>query len=271
MDRLPGGLWRDGRLFREYTLLPMNGVTELRIAEALISDAPTPCVVTEVLAAVVERVGDEPMTTDLARDLSVADRQYLMRRLKARYEGGGSWSTLRCSACSEPFDLKVPSEMPVKPAEPGYPFVEVEMRGSRSRFRIPNGGDQEVLAGVDDPGAAMELLLKRCALDGEAALDPREIARVDEAMEFVFPEVADRISASCPECGNGHEIATDPYDIPAALPEALFAEIHELAMNYHWSENAILEMPRERRRMYLRLIDEAQGVRGGEPLLGGTR
>jgi hypothetical protein len=36
--------------------------------------------------------------------------------------------------------------------------------------------------------------------------------------------------------------------------DALYQEVHLLALHYHWAEAAILQMPVSRRRRYLRLL-----------------
>ena len=55
-------------------------------------------------------------------------------------------------------------------------------------------------------------------------------------------------------------LSLDPYAVPGLEPRQLYGEVHTLAIWYHWSESAILTLPRERRRMYLRFIDQSRGM-----------
>ena len=52
----------------------------------------------------------------------------------------------------------------------------------------------------------------------------------------------------------------DPYVCLGAADGGLFLDIHILASVYHWSEREILAMPRERRRLYLSLVDRSRGM-----------
>lgn len=67
------------------------------------------------------------------------------------------------------------------------------------------------------------------------------------------------LEVHCPECG---EVFDFPFHPPGffldrlkvGLPE-LYREVHALAFHYHWSEGEILAMPRQKRRMYLDILD----------------
>ncbi len=156
--------------------------------------------------------------------------------------------------------------MPVKEAGEGYPFAAADTVRGRRRLRVPNGADQEVIAGLGDEEAMAELL-RRCLARGEAeggtsvgepAAD--EIPALDAALEAVAPEVGLAVLAVCPDCGAEQEVAIDPYLCLAQAGSELFGEVHALAMTYHWSEAEILALPAHRRRLYLELIDRARGM-----------
>ena len=70
-------------------------------------------------------------------------------------------------------------------------------------------------------------------------------------------------------CSAWFELELGPADLLAwelgLGSDRLFAEVHLLAFSYHWSEEAILALPRERRWRYLELL-RRQGE--GRPLLG---
>jgi hypothetical protein len=134
----------------------------------------------------------------------------------------------------------------------------VETAQSRLRLRVPTGADQEAVADLPDD-EAVRVLFERCLLAGAAEEDD-DFAAAEEAIEEMAPEVALAALAACPACRASNEIVIDPYLVLATQAEDLFVEVHRLASSYHWSEAEILALPRARRQLYLRLIDQARGL-----------
>jgi hypothetical protein len=263
---LPGGLWRDGARRRGFAFWPLTGEIELAVAEA--GRAPHPvAAVTTVLAAALAEVGGERATPELVRELAVGDRQFLMRQLAAWLGCDGVWLTAPCGGCGATFDLYVEqTALPVKEAGEGYPFAAAETGRGRRRLRVPNGADQEVIAGLAEEEAVAELR-RRCLAEDEAAngagtgdLAEADIAVFDAALEAVAPEVGLVALAACPDCGAEQRVTVDPYLCLTQAGSSLFGEIHALAMAYHWTEPAILALPAHRRRNYLQLIDRTRGM-----------
>lgn len=267
---LPGGVWRHGRWRRDFAFRPMDGEVELELEEAAESDGPVPARVTLALAAALDRVGGEAASPALVRDLSVADRQYLVRRLATLLGRDGLWLTATCGACGHAFDFHVlQSGLPVKQAAGEGPVAVADTSLGRCRIRLATGADQEVIAGIEDEDEAVRALVARCLLslgDEEASFDEPpaftedDLARIDEALEEVAPEVALRARGRCPECREPNEVWLDPYHALDRPGGALFREVHALATAYHWSEAEILGLARSRRRIYLGLIDQARGM-----------
>lgn len=261
--QLPGGVWRDGALHRDFAFRPLNGEVELAIAESGAVQSP-PAGVTAVLAAALARVGGERATPEAVRNLAVGDRQFLVRQLAVRLERDGVWLTSGCASCAASFDVYVQqSALPVKAAAGGYPFATVATASGSRRFRVPNGADQEAITGLDGEEAVAELL-RRCSADGSGPeeLSGDEVAAIDAALEDVAPEVGLGLLAVCPDCSAEQEIAVDPYLCLTQVGSELFAEIHTLASFYHWSEAESLALPVHRRRLYLKLIDRGRGMMG---------
>src|SRR3712207_3341081 len=96
MDMLPGGYWDvGGRLHREFELATLSGREEELLARA--GQAQTATLVTEVLSRCVSRLGDlGPVTPEVARRLLVADRQYLLMRLRQATFGDLVRARLSC-------------------------------------------------------------------------------------------------------------------------------------------------------------------------------
>jgi ribosomal protein S27AE len=259
---MPGGLWRHGECRRDWSFRTLTGEVELSILEAGRDRRSIPQRVTAVLTAALAELGGAAAQPDVVRALSVADRQYLMRRLAVEIGIEESWIAARCPRCGAGFDIPIRhSELPVKPAGEGYPFATVETSLGPVRFRVPDGADQEAVAGIEDPRKAWRALAARCvaqSLSGE--LSDEDLDRAEAALEAVAPEVVTRAQAACPDCGKPAEVHLDPYVCLGAADSGLFLDVHALASAYHWSEREILAMPRERRRLYLSLVDQSRGV-----------
>ncbi len=267
---LPGGLWRHDECRRDWSFRTLTGEVELSILDAGRSRGTVPQRVTTVLSAALADLGGAAVHPEAVRALAVADRQYLMRRLAVEIGLEESWFSVTCPACEAEFELPVRhGDLPVKPAGEGYPFATVETSLGTLRFRVPNGADQEAIAGADldeDLDEARRTLARACSeppFEGE--LTNEDLDRIEAALEDVSPEVVTRAQAACPECGKPVEAQLDPYICLTAAGRfgdagGLFLDIHLLASAYHWSEREILALPRERRRLYLSLVDRSRGM-----------
>ena len=263
---LPGGLWHNGRRYREFGFRPLTGAIELAVSEASQQAATLPEGVTNVLLATLGHIGDLEPDVALVDALSVGDRQFLATRLAGRLVGDEAWFTANCRACGERFDFSLRfSKLPVKPAGPFYPFCETNLGAGTFKWRVPNGADQKALARQPPGEDAVRVLLQRClvheASDAGAAspakviaeLTDSEIAQVEDALETQSPEMADRVQAACAGCSQVNEIEIDPLSYMSGSSRGVSADIHR-------SEAEILSLPRQRRRRYLDLIDRARGM-----------
>jgi hypothetical protein len=265
---LPGGLPTSAGVQRDFTWKPLAGTVELAMAEAALDSDDVPAQVSATLVAALATLGAEPVTPERVDELSVGDRQFLMRRIAVRLDMNSLWLTATCRGCGADFDFRIENNaLPVKPAGSGYPFVEVETQWGRCRLRLPSGADQRAVVGLVDTDEAMRVLVSRCLLtvDGQApsphvVFEPADLARIDQAMEAVAPEVATQAQAPCAKCGLVNPVSVDPYACLWQGGNEIYREVHTLAWYYHWSEEVILGMPTARRRRYLRLIDQARGM-----------
>jgi hypothetical protein len=273
---LPGGLVREGTRRRDFAFGPVDGRLELALAEGDRQGRSVPQQVTAVLTETLGHLGDRPPTAEAVRQLCVGDRQFLTRRVAALLGKDRVWLTVDCGGCRERLDiLVVQTELPVKPAGPGFPFATVPTSLGPIRCQAPNGAHQEAIAGVDEPGEARRELIRRCIADGHSdnggasdtrvaadvdALSREDLQDIENALDEISPQVAVTAEAVCPECGRKCLVGLDPYLVLRMGHSAIFAEVHALASAYHWSEKDILAMPRDRRQTYLRLVDRSRGI-----------
>ncbi|HEX4960713.1 MAG TPA: hypothetical protein VF173_07725 [Thermoanaerobaculia bacterium] len=261
---LPGGLFEQGERLRDWSFAPLTGALEVAIAEAARGQASLPQRITAVLAAALGRLGGGEVGSEAVRSLCVADRQFLMRRLAVTLGQDEDWLSAACTRCGSAFDVPIrQSELPVKPAGDGFPFITAETSHGRLRLRVPTGADQEAIAAVEDPAEARRRLARRCVVDPlPGPLTPKDLEAIDTALEEVAPELVTRVQVPCVDCGHPNELYLDPYLCLSRASTEIFADVHALASHYHWSQREILSLPRERRQLYIDLIDKARGMAG---------
>ena len=135
-------------------------------------------------------------------------------------------------------------------AEPGW----FQLSGTDVRFRIPTIAD--LLAALEGAGPAT--MLERCVRPADPG--PAAVRRVDRALDAVAPRLDGELEGTCPACGQTVDLRFDPvaYVLEELRDAAagLYAQVHELASAYHWSEQAILGLDRRRRHGYVTMIRE---------------
>jgi hypothetical protein len=127
------------------------------------------------------------------------------------------------------------------------------------RFRIPTVADLLAASGASRPE---QVLSSRCV---EAPEMSRALARrLDHALTALAPSLDDHIGGACPACGHVVAMRFDPLSyVLAELRDAfssVYLEVHALAATYGWPEDAILALPRSRRRRYASAIAEGRWV-----------
>src|SRR5262249_21673190 len=217
----------------------------------------------------VARIGDWECSTKLVEALSVADRQYLMLCLSRLLHGDDFWVSACCADCGAWFDLGLKrSQFPLKHAGAGYPFAELDCAGRRLRLRVPVGADQHCLLGLPET-TATRVLVQRCvvAVDGEspeadlaASLSEGDLQGIEIALDEVAADVGTHIKTACAECAAEQVVEVDPYVAEHWLADALYRDVHAIAGHYHWGEADIFTLPRERRHLYLSLIEHERGL-----------
>jgi hypothetical protein len=96
-------------------------------------------------------------------------------------------------------------------------------------------------------------------------MSPLARAEIERHMEESAPHVDLTLAARCPECEREFAV---PFDLLGFFlgecktsRELLYREVHYLAYHYHWSEQEILALSREKRRKYIALLaDELRRV-----------
>jgi hypothetical protein len=280
---LPGGYRdADGILRIAAEIAPLTGFAEEQLAEPF--DARTrPTLVTRLLAGCVSTPGARGTQVDAVRALLVADREFLVLKLRQLTFGSRVQATLVCPECQGKLDMEF--DVDALPVETRHPAADTEVlqlspaavfldsTGEEHRtveFRLPRGADEEAVAaaGPRSVDEASDALLERCLVrvgsiapvDGATvrALDVRTRASIEERMDAIAPQLGLEMDVTCPECNT---VFVEVLDCAALFFEELrlergqlYRDVHHLALGYHWSEPEILALPRVKRQGYLELL-----------------
>lgn len=263
---LPGGLViGDDRRLSYAELRPLSGREEEWLASH--PGIPSAKAVTRLLSTCLVHLDGEPSSHEQVQRLLVADRDYLMLQLRRLTLGDRFRVVMVCPTCGAKMDVDFDAdEVPIerRPQTTSTYTLDLgseEKRCRTVRFRLPTGGDQEAVLGMN-MDSAVDALLDRCLIDnGGTPLSFDERNAVSDAMEGLAPEINLELELICPECGLAF---VEPFDITTFFFKEmrvnagmLLREVHHLAFYYHWNESDILSLTRERRRDYLALLSEA--------------
>jgi plasmid stabilization system protein ParE len=124
------------------------------------------------------------------------------------------------------------------------------------RFRLPTAGDERDVVGQADAAAA---LMRRCIAPLPVPAAARRAA--EAVMAALAPPLTGPLAGTCPDCGADVPIGFDPrrYVLAELRARARFIaeEVDTLAVRYHWTERAILNLPGPRRTAYAELARRA--------------
>jgi hypothetical protein len=291
---LPGGYWdSDGVLHRDFELCVLTGRDEELLAQ--MSQSETASLVSTVLSRTVRRMGTiSPMTEDIARQLLIADRQYLLLKLRQCTFGNTVRADVFCpwAECGRrvSMDFKI-DDLPVVESTERAPFYTLTLSpeafgykegGSQCEvsFRLPNGADQEAVSPLlqRNEAEAASLLLTRVirrmgastshSYEDVAAMSSAARSEIEAEMERVAPKVETNLETVCPECGRTFAV---PFDLQRFFfgelrtdLDLLYRQVHYLAYHYHWGEPEIMSMAGSKRQRYIELLaDEIERLNYG--------
>ncbi len=286
--KLPGGyIDEEGIVHQETELTPLSGREEELLARNM-GNGESASQLTIVLSRCVKRIGKiAPVSEKITRNLLIADRQFLLLELKKLTFGNKIQATFFCPwpECGSKMDIDFSiNDIPVKESKDKGPSYHMDLspdaaftnngekKFTEIIFRLPNGGDQEVISPIvhQNEGLAFSMLLNRCIQkigpyeqpkeEHIYQLSPRARREIEQQMEAVSPKVELTMTATCPECKREFDAPFDLHkfffgELQTSL-NLLYREIHYLAYYYHWSEKEIMEMPREKRYRHIEVLSE---------------
>ena len=213
----------------------------------------------------------------MIRSLTVGDREALLLHLRRLNWGDRLRCLLTCPVpeCQEKLeiemnvtDLLLPPYGETAP-EHELTFGQEEGAYTVVRFQLPTGADQEAAANValTDVAGAADLLLRRCvravtSSNGNPA-DELPIRSVSPCRIGWLSWIHRPRSHCCLPVRFAVARSDAIFDTASYVMQELEAglrhlyhEVHLLAYHYHWSATEILGMSIEKRRKFLRLLEE---------------
>jgi hypothetical protein len=208
-----------------------------------------------------------------ARALTVTDLEALLLELRRKSLGDLVVTHGRCSAqdCAAPVDVTFPISQYMAhhtartPAfakrleqEPGW----FQLCGSEVLFRMVTAADLAAAARSANPErelAGLTIRSRQCESTG------RLRRKAEQAMEMMAPPLSGEVNGVCPQCGATVRFWFDVqrYVLRELRYDAqfLYADVNQLAASYHWTEEQILSLPRQRRMQYVDMALEMNGGR----------
>jgi len=261
--KLPGGLLVDGLLCCDFSFKQITGSIERKILESSEKVDSLVAQVTNILHATLSHVAGIPANKKLVRSLCSGDRQYLILQLQAIINPANRWLTTRCSDCDKLIQLQlIPGILPVIAAGENFPATTTKLSIGNVSLRVPNGADEgALLLQPNDGKKRLNHLLSRLLSQSDKKVDlnslnTNDLDIIDQTLEAMMPQASTVISTRCPYCESVQKINHDIYEWMSEASQDIENDIHQLAINYHWSEKEILALPKTRRKHYIQLIEQ---------------
>jgi hypothetical protein len=239
----------------EVTLAQLGGAEDILLAEASSCN-------TRLAVALLARIGRMAEDTTIGwENLSVTDLDFLMLRLRRMVFGDRIAADTRCVAadCGERVEIAFQIEDYLNSYQPdrstNFKSEDewLQLDDLAISFRLPTGGDRMIAESHPDPE---RVLIERCVQPADISAELLD--RVQAQMEAIAPSLGNILEGNCPECGEAVEVYFDPqlFCLQELRNRAkfIYEDIHLLAMYYRWTEESIMNLPRDRRRYYAEMI-----------------
>jgi hypothetical protein len=209
------------------------------------------------------------------RELTIADRNLLLLRLRELSFGRTLQGFGTCSRCRAHLEFAVPVAALVEHLKSQLSGDLVSWSENGTLYQLRPITTDDLLAALDVPSNtdAQDLLLKRCLTISRESSESGGLSACKEPSDAVslaaVPALVakfDQLQAAaelccavqCAECSNSEVLDLDIAQFlwleVRSAAKRLLAEIHELAWAYGWSEDSILRMSPQRREAYMEML-----------------
>lgn len=202
--------------------------------------------------------------SDLAA-LPVGSRDAALLDLRERLFGTRFTGRTSCPACAEQIELMFDAGE-VRRDAPSQRAFSMRIGDCDVELHLPSTRDLEAIESCDDLPSARAELFARCVEsvhrgDELAAIDelpPEAIELAAARMSELDPQADVAFDVDCPACAHAWR---EPFDVVTflwneldAAARHLLQDVHQIALAYGWSEDAILALSPARRAAYLGML-----------------
>ena len=268
MERLPafipngfplGDLW-----VRQAELRQLNGYDEQILAET--NSYSLPFRTTLLLERVVTfgELTEKLDLHDTIRNLTLGDRIALILQVRKAVFGDKMQGLLKCPVCKEPLSLDLSVKSLLQPAKtcPKTAYT-VEFENFVFKVKPLTGADLEAIATNCSSLDPKEQLVRSCIMSSKPPLPEKLsdefVVAVGSELNEIDPQADMIFNLTCPTCNQPFQAPLDIenyfFEEMTSRLKQLEREVHWIALNYHWSEDAILSLPVAKRKRYIELIN----------------
>lgn len=203
----------------------------------------------------------------MLRQMSIGDRTFLLLSARKLMVGDDIACTVRCPSCSKEMSLSISVTILQQKTTTTQPerYHNMEACGYQLRVRPLTAQDQDILPNNASSDQVVQALARACIIHSKPQLpDDGDISEslleaIGSNLAEIDPLSAITLDLACPECQHAFHDALpiEEFILEELYPDkhGLEREVHWLAFHYHWSEQAILSLSREKRRRYVELIN----------------
>ena len=248
---------------------PLNGRDEVLVLAHPRSRAS---LVTDLLAQVIVALDATPLAREQIATLTLGERDVLLARLRQENFGDQVESAAPCPQCRERLDMdfslegllahnRPQSMRGVVSHEDGW----LSLANHAVTFRLPTMADLEAMEQQAEltTKEQRQWLIAQCVRP--TPVPARLFARIEHAMWRLSPQLSQELRAQCAVCGMTFTAAFDVESFVLReiwlAARTLYRDVHQLARWYHWREDEILALPRQRRMQYV--AELRSDLRGG--------
>jgi hypothetical protein len=165
-----------------------------------------------------------------------------------------------CRNCGEKLEFEMDADLLAGAETSGCNGLNEPVIVNGRAFRLPNSRDLALAANETDPSAGAVRIVESCLMEPSETVhwSEDELSELGETFALADPLAEIRVNAPCPECGNDGKETLDLVSFVWTEIEArirgLLLDIHILASAYGWSEADILSMSKNRRSMYIEMV-----------------
>lgn len=260
--KIPHGFLFKGSRIHNAQLRQLNGYDEEYLADT--RNLPNPIRTSGLLKRILRF--EEIIESDIeetVRNLTLGDRVALILNLRRLTFGDKLECILACPECKDNMSLSISVKKLLIPIMVNVGSKNVIKVGKFVlNLRPVTGVDLEEVLRNDDTEKS-EQLVRSCIIDSKPPLpeklSPVLLEKVSSKLGELDPQADLILELSCPSCGNSFQTIFDAekfiFEEIDMRQKQLDEEVHWLAFNYNWSEDAILSLPLAKRKRYVDLIN----------------